>query len=175
MPGTYTVSGLTAGLTGFGVTLTDLQVAQINKLLDLYLDTSFNSGMIYRDAGMQMALWEVINQTGSTLNVNTGTFRITGGGDDGTTARNNANTFLSGLTDTNKGYTSSDYDLLLLASISTTGAVTNQGLIGWCKKGECDPGDPGVPPQEISEPGTLLLLSAGLGMVFFSTRRRLAV
>lgn len=52
MPGTYTVSGLTAGLTGFGVTLTDLQVAQINKLLDLYLDTSFNSGMIYRDAGM---------------------------------------------------------------------------------------------------------------------------
>lgn len=173
MPGTYDVSGLTAGPTGLGFNLSALQVAQINKLLDLYLDTSFNTGMTYRDAGMQMALWEVVNETGSPLNVNGGpSFFITGNGVVGSDARNDANTFLGELTSINASYTSNDYDLLLLKSISPTGAVTNQGLIGWCTKGDCDPS---VPPQEISEPGTLLLLSAGLGMVFFSTRRRLAV
>lgn len=166
-PATYNVSGLSTGNLGFPgytppLSLSNLQVAQINKLLDIYTAST-------NKAAMQVALWEVVNETKSgalSVSNNNGTFYIT----QNTGVRNAANTLLAQLNNLNEDYRSPDYDLLLLTPISGNAF---QGLIGWCDKGKCD--DPGVPPQEISEPGTLLLLSAGLGMVFFSTRRRLAV
>ncbi len=161
-PITYNVSSLAAGSTSFGVNFSALQVAQVNKLLDLFQASSSTQ----KNAAMQMALWEILNESKNQKDVSKGNFYLTSSSTAFNTAVNTANSFLNGLNGLSSTYRSTSYDIVVLSPFNP---VTNQGLIGWCNKGQCN--DPSVPPQEVSEPGTLLLLSAGLGMIFFSTRR----
>lgn len=165
-PSTYDVSGLSAGETGFNgylpdLSLSALQVAQMNKLVDLYFSDVDDFSAAGNNAAMQIALWEVVNEAGATFDAGSGSFYVTGD----SSAISNANAFLNALNGIGTDYVSGNYDLLLLAPITPE---DTQGLLGWCTKGDCDPEN----PNEVSEPGSLLLLSAGLSMIFFGARRR---
>jgi len=136
--------------------LTSLQLSQVSWLFDNYAG---DLGSDKNNAAFQLSLWEIFFETGPTFSLSNGTFKAESsfGG-----ARNTANDWLEGMP------TSDDYrsDRWEFDTLNPTNPENNQRLITWREK------DPGQPPQEISEPGTLLLLSIGLGIVFFSTRRR---
>jgi len=186
---TYDIVAATAASSGW----TNLQLAQVSWLFDTQYE---NLGAdTLKNAAFQLTLWEILFETGTkgfSLNEDTGGWRYktqttfwadkSFGG-----ARSLANTMLDGIDGVTAAYTSTTWDLFVLNSpfengkcLEYTGSWKNktcamyeqvqvsQNLITVLRK----PDDPSVPPQEISEPGTLLLLSAGLGMVFFSTRRR---
>lgn len=138
--------------------LSSLQLAQVSWLFDNHeSDLGSDAG----NAAFQLTLWEIFFETGSTLNLHNGSFEAESGFSG---ARATANAWLSGVPTSDDGYTSDKWEFYVL---NPTNPEKNQRLITWREKD-----DPSVPPQEISEPGTLLLLSIGLGVAFFSTRRR---
>jgi len=122
-----------------------------------------------------MALWEVINETSKLdpLSLTTGNLQITPTNEANVGVANGWLTAVTaafasgGLTES---YRSSFYDFYALTA---TDPVNSQDLLVWrCKNvdpaGNCGGGT----SSEISEPGTLLLISLGLGVIYFSTRRR---
>ena len=141
--------------------LTSLQLAQVGWLFDNHAGTF---GSDKDNAAFQLSLWEIFFETGPTFDLYNGNFEAKSGFGG---ARDTANTLLSGIP-ADDTYRSNDLEFYVL---NPTNPENNQRLITWRQK----PEDPSQPPQEISEPGTLLLLSIGLGVAFFSIRRRSAM
>jgi len=137
--------------------LTNLQLSQVGWLFDNHGSSLGSSSQF--DAAFQLTLWEIFFETGPTFNLNNGSFEAESGFSG---ARATANAWLSGVP-TSDDYTSEKWEFYTL---NPTNPQNNQRLITWREK------DPSQPPQEISEPGTPLLLSIGLGVAFFSIRRR---
>lgn len=136
--------------------LTSLQLSQVSWLFDNHFA---DLGSSKNDAAFQLSLWEIFfEKPGSAFDLTKGDFTST----TFESARQVANGWLSGVP-TSDDYTSDRWEFYTL---NPTNPENNQRLITWREK------DPGQPPQEISEPGTLLLLSIGLGVAFFSIRRR---
>ena len=178
-PTTYAVS---TGADVFGsgnLISTELKFAQVNWLFDTYAlsgGSNVQSGTATQnDAALQMALWEIIDETSrlDPLSLNTGNLTITGsdaniGVANGWLAAVTA-AFSSDGGGLTESYRSSIYDFYALTA---TNPADSQDLLVWrCRNENCDPDD-GGPSSEISEPGTLLLISLGLGVIYFSTRRR---
>lgn len=180
-PTTYAVS---TDISGSGnLVSTELKFAQVNWLFDTYAlsgGSNVQSGTATQnDAALQMALWEIIDETSrlDPLSLNTGNLTITGsdaniGVANGWLAAVTA-AFSSDGGGLTESYRSSIYDFYALTA---SDPQNSQDLLVWrCKEG--DPNNSGHcggggTPSEISEPGTLLLISLGLGVVYFSTRRR---
>ena len=124
-----------------------------------------------------MALWEIINETDALapLSLATGNLTITPGNDTNVGVANGWLTAVTAAFSSDGGgltgsYRSSIYDFYALTASDPS---NSQDLLVWrCKNvdpaGNCGGGT----PSEISEPGTLLLISLGLGVIYFSTRRR---
>lgn len=143
--------------------LTNLQLSRVGWLFDNQASGLGSSAQ--HDAAFQLSLWEIFFETESPLNLslNDGNFKATGTFDmNGDSAA--ANVLLSGIP-TSDDYTSEKWEFYVL---NPTNPANNQRLITWREK---DPAQ----SHEISEPGTLLLLSIGLGVAFFSIRRRSAM
>lgn len=142
--------------------LADPVFARVNWLFDSYTGGNPGGTNTGNDVALQLALWEIINENSSnTLNLKKGVF--TSASFSG--ARTTANSWLTALNAANvaSNYRSTTWDFYVLTAKDPS---PSQGLITWREK------DPGNPPAEVSEPGTLLLLSLGLGAVFFCARRR---
>jgi len=142
--------------------LTDLQLSQVSWLFDNHFS---DLGTSKNDAAFQLTLWEIFFETENSRNLSAGVFQATTDFDG---ARNLANSWLAG-SDEKPGiasipndYVSDTWEFYKLTPVNPT---NNQALLTWREK------DP-VPPAEVSEPGTLLLLSIGLGGIFFGIRRR---
>ncbi len=136
--------------------LTSLQLSRVSWLFDNHFA---DLGSSKNAAAFQLSLWEIFfEKPGSAFDLTKGDFTST----TFESARQVANGWLSGVP-TSDDYTSDRWEFYTLNPINPE---NNQRLITWREK------DPSVSPQEISEPGTLLLLSIGLGVAFFSTRRR---
>ena len=180
-PTTYAVS---TGADVFGsgnLISTELKFAQVNWLFDTYAlsgGSNVQSGTATQnDAALQMALWEIINETDALapLSLATGNLTITPGNDTNVGVANGWLTAVTAAFSSDGGgltgsYRSSIYDFYALTASDPS---NSQDLLVWrCKNvdpaGNCGGGT----PSEISEPGTLLLISLGLGVVYFSTRRR---
>lgn len=181
-PTTYAVS---TGADVFGsgnLISTELKFAQVNWLFDTYALSGGNnvqSGTATQnDAALQLALWEIINETSKLdpLSLTTGNLQITPTNEANVGVANGWLTAVTTAFSTGgegAGYRSSFYDFFALTA--TTPADSQDLLVWRCKEG--DPNNSGHcggggTPSEISEPGTLLLISLGLGVVYFSTRRR---
>ncbi len=161
-PFSYNISAATQA-SDLG-SFTQLQFAQVNWLFDTQLSGLATSPSSLKDAAFQLALWEILFEPGSSKNLNNGSFFApSGSGSFSSAVKAQANSLLSGIT-TNANYKSTAYDFYVLDPAGTNNP-DNQKLITWKPK---DPGN----PNEVSEPGTLLLLSIGLGGVLFSIRRR---
>lgn len=146
----------------------DPAFARINWLFDNYAGNGGGGSNTGNDVALQLAVWEVLQET-----LTTDPFSLTDGnftaGNGFGAARATANAWLDALNeaDVADDYRSDKWDFYSLVPGTDAGGNKSQGLLTWIHKPE-DPQN----PNEISEPGTLLLLSAGLGMIFFSTRRR---
>jgi len=178
---TYAVS-TGAGVWGDSKLIsTELRFAQVNWLFDTYAlsgSSHVQSGTATQnDAALQMALWEIINETSvsNPLSLTTGNLTITP-----TSEISVANTWLTAVTDAfsttggglTQTYRSSIYDFFALTA---NDPKDSQNLLVWrCKNVDPTTGNcgGGGTPSEISEPGTLLLISLGLGVIYFGTRRR---
>lgn len=135
--------------------LSALALTQIGWLFDNHASALSGSGM--DKAAFQLTLWEMLfEEDESSFNLGTGNLQAKDFG----TAIATANSWLASAP-TTAGGVSKDWEFYVLNPINPE---KNQRLITWREKPE--------DPNEISEPATLLLLSAGLGMIFFSTRRR---
>ncbi|MFN6978852.1 MAG: VPLPA-CTERM sorting domain-containing protein [Gemmobacter sp.] len=77
-------------------TLASQQKADIRRLFDTGYDTTMLGNDAY-SAGFQIALWEIVNETSGSYDVNAGTFTVTNGGAAGTNARTVATNLLGGL------------------------------------------------------------------------------
>lgn len=154
---TYDIISATAPGGG----LSNLQLAQVGWLFDHHAS---DLGNAKNDAAFQLSLWEIFFETNLLLNLNlsNGTFKSDTFENKSGTTKKLANEFLKTIT-TDDTYRSSGWEFYVL---NPDNPLDNQRLITWREK------DPGNPPAEVSEPGTLLLLSLGLGAVFFCTRRR---
>jgi hypothetical protein len=136
--------------------LTFQQHAQVGWLFDNHALNLGSSGQF--DAAFQLALWEIFFEENATLALNNGTFKSDNfGSSNGMTTRNLANSLLNGM---GNGAISSDWEFYVLNPLNPS---NNQRLITALPLG--------IPPAEISEPGTLILLIAGLGIVLLSIRR----
>ncbi|WP_300088808.1 PEP-CTERM sorting domain-containing protein [uncultured Nitrosomonas sp.] len=135
--------------------LSALALTQVSWLFDNH--ASALSGSNSDKTAFQLTLWEMLfeGQEKIPFNLETGNFQAQNFGTPITTA----NTWLANAP-TIAGGVSNQWEFYVL---NPKDPVNNQRLITWREK----PKD----PNEISEPATLLLLSAGLGMIFFSTRR----
>lgn len=178
-PTTYTVS---TGADVFGsgnLISTELKFAQVNWLFDTYAlsgDSNVQSGTATQnDAALQMALWEIINETNALnpLSLTTGNLQITPTNEANVGVANGWLTAVTtafasgGLTES---YRSFIYDFYALTAFDPK---DSQDLLVWrCKNVDPTGNCGGGTPSEISEPGTLLLISLGLGVIYFSTRRR---
>ncbi|MCC6756155.1 MAG: PEP-CTERM sorting domain-containing protein [Solirubrobacterales bacterium] len=145
----------------------DPAFARINWLFDNYAGNGGGGTNTGKDVALQLAVWEVLQETSTTNPFALTTGNFTAGSGFGT-ARSDANDMLSALNTASvaNNYRSNKWDFYSLVPGYNSTNEISQGLLTWVKKPE-DPQN----PNEISEPGTLLLLSAGLGMIFFSTRR----
>ena len=143
----------------------DPAFARINWLFDNYAGNGGGGSNTGNDVALQLAVWEVLQETTNPFALTDGNFTADSFGG----ARTTANTWLAALdeADVADDYRSDKWDFYSLVPGTDAQGVPSQGLLTWIHKLE-DPQN----PKEISEPGTLLLLSAGLGMIFFSTRRR---
>lgn len=161
-----------APITPIDYNLTNLAFAQISWLYDNHgsnLGSSDTSDTFY--TAFQLALWEILYEDSSYIgDLDGGDFTATGFGGDTTIhpdgAIGLAGDLLIGVT-TDDTYISSTYEPLIMSAITP---YPNQPVITTCNK-ITDEGC-GRRPHEVSEPATLLLLSAGLGMIFFSACRR---
>ncbi len=134
--------------------ITGLQNARVSWLYDNHASGLGSSAQF--DAAFQLALWEIFFEEGTTLNLSDGTFKSnTFGTVSSITTQSLANSLLTGI---GNGAVSSDWEFYVL---NPTNPNNNQRLITALS----------VPPTQVSEPGTLFLLIAGLGFVFFSVRR----
>lgn len=183
---TYDIVAATMANSGW----TSLQLAQVSWLFDTQYG---NLGAdTIKNAAFQLSLWEILFEKGLlgfSLDEDTGgkkyktqtTFWADTSFDG---ARSLTNTMLNGINGVTAAYTSAAWDLFVLKSPFETGKClqyTETGKNKTCAVYEqvqvsqnlitAFPHDPGQPPQEISEPDILLLLSTGLGILFFSTRR----
>lgn len=160
-PLTYTIQSA----NGSATIPYDPAFARINWLFDNYAGNNPGGTNTGNDVALQLAVWEVLQETNTTnpFALTTGNFTAGDGFGD---ARDDADTMLSALNTANvaSDYRSNKWDFYSLVPGSDATGNISQGLLTWVRK----PGD----PNEVSEPGTLLLLSAGLGMIFFGTRRR---
>ncbi len=152
---TYDIISATAPGGG----LSNLQLAQVGWLFDHHAS---DLGNAKNDAAFQLSLWEIFFETELSLNLSNGIFKSNTFENESGTTRNLANEFLGAIT-ADDTYRSSGWEFYVL---NPDNPSDNQRLITWHEK------DPGNPPSEVSEPGTLLLLSLGLGIVYFSTRHR---
>jgi hypothetical protein len=138
MPGTYTVSPLSTLFSGAKAT-------NINKLL-----TNINLATADQSAAVQLAIWEIVFETGPTLNVNAGAnhgaFWMTGGSSGA--ARMLANSYLASLGSWN---VSTTHTARLLYS------RTNQSQVYLAA---------------VPEPGTWAMMIFGFMLVGASVRRR---
>lgn len=138
--------------------LSALALTQVSWLFDNH--ASALSGSNSDKAAFQLTLWEMLFEgQGNSFNLGTGNFQAQNFGTGTTTPITTANTWLANAP-TIAGGVSNQWEFYVLNPVNPE---KNQRLITWREKPE--------DPNEISEPGTLLLLSAGLGMIFFSTRR----
>ncbi len=134
--------------------LTGLQHARVGWLYDHHASDLGSSAQF--DAAFQLALWEIFFEEGTTLNLSDGTFKSNSFGTvSSITTQSLANSLLTGM---GNGAVSSNWEFYAL---NPTNPVNNQRLITAVN----------VPSVPVSEPGTLFLLMAGLGVVFFSARR----
>ncbi|MCC6916260.1 PEP-CTERM sorting domain-containing protein [Nitrosomonas sp.] len=140
--------------------LTGLQLSQVSWLFDNHFN---DLGTNKNDAAFQLTLWEIFFEGDNLRNLSDGTFKATTDFDG---ARALADTWLTGsngkpgIASIPNNYVSDTWEFYKLTPVSP---MNNQALLTWREK----PRD----PREVSEPGTLLLLSLGLGAVFFCTRR----
>lgn len=128
-----------------------------------YLFDNYANNISGNEAAFQIALWEIINEADSNpLSLTVGDLKITNISNN--TAKTQANTWLADVQDKANDYGESKfYDFSFYSPAA--GESPFQTVMTWNDR------DPEF-PQEVSEPGTLLLLSIGLGVAFFSTRRR---
>ena len=164
-PLTYTLQPADGGST---IPPRDPAFAQINWLFDNYAGNGGGGVNTGKDVALQLAIWEVLQETNITdpFNLTTGNFTAGSGFGQARTTANNMLSMLKNAADFTEDYRSEKWDFYSLVPGYDQNQNPSQGLLTWREK----PEDPGQPPQEISEPGTLLLLSIGLGVVFFSTR-----
>jgi hypothetical protein len=154
--GTVTYDIVSATATPGG--LTSLQLARVGWLYDNHASDLGSSAQF--DAAFQLTLWEIFFEQGATLRLNNGTFQSnTFGTVNGMMTRNLANSLLDGIGDVADDYRSSDWEFYVLNPVNPS---NNQRLITALPFS--------TPSVEISEPGTLVLLLAGLGIALFSMR-----
>ncbi|TVS10678.1 MAG: PEP-CTERM sorting domain-containing protein [Gammaproteobacteria bacterium] len=137
----YTLEG--AGSSDF---LTDRQRSLIAQLFDLHGDKLGNAEA---DAAFQLALWEIMYDSGGSLTLTNGNFRA------GTfdSARNLAQGWLNDLNGVDD-YSSSQFEFFVLRPYSPT---SNQTLLTW---------------RPVPEPALLALLGGGLLLIAVARRRR---
>jgi hypothetical protein len=92
VPGSYALGTLSS-------TVTDpIKVNQVNALLNAVLTGAISVTTATTSAALQVAIWEVINETSDTqYDVTTGTFSVTADGDDVSGVDSQANTYLAAL------------------------------------------------------------------------------
>lgn len=173
---TYDIVAATTASSGWS----SLQLAQVSWLFDTQYGSLGNSTV--NNAAFQLTLWEILFEKGTigfSLNEDNNSPRKSTFWADTSFngARTMANTMLSGISGVTAAYTSTTWDLYVLKSpfecskydkngvCTKWGDQISQNLITALAR---DPRN----PNEVSEPGTLLLLSIGLGGILFSIRRR---
>lgn len=137
--------------------LSPLALTQVSWLFDNHANAL--SGSNADKAAFQLTLWEMLFENpGTSFNLGTGDFQAQNF--SAASAITTANGWLANAP-TSAGGVSNNWEFYVMNPVNPE---SNQRLITWREKPE--------DPNEVSEPGTLLLLSAGLGMIFFGTRRR---
>lgn len=130
---------------GLGSLASSTQQDRVDRLFTSYYETSKTSAN--NSAAFQLALWEILNESGSSLNLSSGSF--TSGTFAG--ARTTANDWLANLGTLTGGY---EYYILL--------ADNSQDLVT-------------VRQVQVPEPTVLLLLGTGLLILAFARSRRTGI
>jgi PEP-CTERM motif-containing protein len=138
-------------------TSTRLNNNQRSLIASLYDQHGSQITSATNSAAFQLALWEIVYDSATSLALGNGSFSGSGFGSSLTTAQS----WLGGL-NTSGTYSSSNYDFFVLeAPNNDNGRDINQSLLL-------------VKPTSVPEPGTLALLSAGLIACGLARRRRVA-
>lgn len=144
----------------------DLTVQQQNDILKLY-NTGYDPNQLSTSsysAGFQIALWEIVDETGSGYNANSGNFSVSGD----SAATSEANALLAGLSAANAP---NKYKLVFLQNQGWANNCNGSGAYCDCKW--LPPGQNLVTVSAVPLPASgLLLLSAVAGFGFASRRRR---
>lgn len=153
-PGSYTLTTLSAeiGQTNYA-TLDATKVNQVNALLNAVNSGLVNPSVATTSAALQVALWEVIYQSGDTnYNVTSGNFFITAyNGDNISSVTADANQYLTYITNGTWLANASDTVDMFLSS-----SGTDQNLIYLAAAGVSQGS------QSVPEPASMALLASGL-------------